>query len=206
MKTLKKPWITLFALVLILLCTVKHSAWVYLQISPFNFPAPWDWVYACVIVLALDIAVLIFAIHGRRITAGIYAGLIFLTNLLYYLPSTWWITEAKVLGMLIFAGMFSYAVFIFSELFVQDVEKDWKIRRKQSRKKSENLPETVQENFPASPEKKPKGSGKFSGDNPENLRKKKAYRLRKLSEETLSNEKKARFQREIAEIETLLKS
>lgn len=144
MKTLKNPLIPAIVLFLVLLGTVKHNALVYLRISPENFPEPWNFIYAAFIVLSIDAAVMVFVIHGKKVAAGVFSFAIMLVNLLYFLPAEELVEKfphdpvfsVKIAASLIFSGMYAYAIYQFSELFVKDIKEDEKERKR--RKKSVN--------------------------------------------------------------------
>ena len=147
MKTLKNPLIPAIVLFLVLLGTIKHNALVYLRISPENFPEPWNFIYAAFIVLSIDAAVMVFVIHGKKVAAGVFSFAIMLVNLLYFLPAEELVAKfphdpvfsVKIAASLIFSGMYAYAIYQFSELFVKDIEEDEQERKqRKTGEKQEN--------------------------------------------------------------------
>lgn len=205
MNRLKQPWLTATVLILVLLSTARHNAAVYLRITTDHFPYLWlDWTYAIFIVVALDFAVLLFAIHGEKQIAGVFAFLIFLTNLAYYMPDAQIMDLVRTtnfwLGALIasiFSGMYGYAIYKFSEIFVQDVKE---------RVKAETIPNgraKFRDMFPGDREAQ-RIAREWSARDREGLRKLRDYRDKQLRREDLSDIKRTQFAKEIEIIDTLI--
>jgi len=112
MKTERKY---IILLVLVMLATMRHSASVYLSISPTKFDSNvLNWLYAVGVVSVLDLVVIIFTVEGSKrlpivyaVGLGILSGLYFLN----YAPIT------EVVGSVVFMILIPLAGYEFSELF-----------------------------------------------------------------------------------------
>lgn len=93
---------------------LRHLAQVYMDLTGATDTA---WVYASLI--ALDLGVLVFAVHGARRLAGAFALGICAINLAHFLPDAqqWYEHVIGIVFSLLYAG----GIYAFSELFVKDL-------------------------------------------------------------------------------------
>lgn len=120
-KHLQSPNVLLLVIVLTLLNNVDHAAFIYMKVTRDNFIYDWaNEAYAIFVVIVIELAILQFVVHNRKVEAAIYAGAIFFINLLYFdgLKLIDYLTICQVAAT-IFSLMFSYSIYVFTELYMK---------------------------------------------------------------------------------------
>lgn len=126
------PRIAVVGIILVLMATIRHSVLVYahatgIQIDLAEGVGLADLGYISFMLLAIDIAVILFAIHGNKRATGIFAFLIGVINLYYFwnhVTFTWWSPEMiRLIPGALYAGMFAYALYFFTEIFTARIER-----------------------------------------------------------------------------------
>lgn len=114
--------------VLTMLSNLQHIASVYYSANAAVLGVAWfDWALAYTVVLVVDLSVLAFVFAGRHREAKAYAWAVFCLNLIYYsavpvqaeTAIRWW---PQMLARVVFAGMFTYSVYIFSKMISEQQE------------------------------------------------------------------------------------
>ena len=118
-KFLQSPNFLLIVIFLSLLNNVDHAAYIYLKISRENFESEiLNQVWAAFVVIVIELSIITFVIHDRKIEAGIYALSIFGINILYYdglkFIDHLWICRSSAT---LFSLMFAYSIYVFSDLY-----------------------------------------------------------------------------------------
>lgn len=120
MKTLKHPLTSALVLLLILLSNTRHALYEYERITG---DGPEMRIYNVLALLAIDMAVFLFALHGQKKFALGFTGAILLINLRHYLPiPEAWETAAQVFMAIPFALLYTVGIYMFSEIFKTTLE------------------------------------------------------------------------------------
>ncbi|MEL6673547.1 MAG: hypothetical protein AAFR61_15190 [Bacteroidota bacterium] len=180
MKTLLSPWVSLAGIIIALLATIRHSVLFYAEITG-NPGSTQTLIYASIIMVAIDLSVLIFAINGNERASSTFAFLIFFTNLAYFwMPLDWpgWKWDDQYwlwAGGMAYAGAFAYAVYFYTEIFTSHLKRlqkatSAKERQRDERQKLEEARKLAEKNREEA-EKAMKIAENFQ-EEAENLRKK----------------------------------
>lgn len=116
---------------LVLLTTLKHSAFSYLQITPVKLGTNWmDWTYSVLVVLVLDAAILYASYRGRIDLARIAAITVGALSLAAFWnrPGTFGLTQW--VAVIAFSGIIPYLQYELAEIFAADLHKadDYEVR------------------------------------------------------------------------------
>ena len=122
--SLKNPKTLRIVAFLFLLANIRHAASLYIRISPEHSDyIGLDWIYALVIMLVLDTAVLAFIENGMRIAAILFSVSIFLMTILYFVgeeePQ-----YSKYLATGLIAFVMSFGGIIFAILYHRQSKHD----------------------------------------------------------------------------------
>lgn len=108
---IKSEGFGIVALIIILIPQITHS--VYLFEMSSQYENPWfSWCYA----IGVDLAILIFTVHGWQKTALAFLVATLATNIIYFLPS-----ENLIRGILL-SLMQSGTIYAYSHLYVEQSE------------------------------------------------------------------------------------
>jgi hypothetical protein len=121
---MESPLTYILVLLLTLLSNITHVVSEYRTITGDQSLLPYSF------LIVLDLAVIIFAYNGQKKATIIFALILFLLNLSFFtreLALNWNHTREIIVSILLSAA-FSYAIFSFSELFVQRVQQKPKKR------------------------------------------------------------------------------
>lgn len=122
----------LLVVVLAMLSNIEHAASVYHSLSHSIFQTSLaNWVYASIVVLIIDLAVLVLVINGRHVTAGCYALGMFFINVVYYggMNELQVVELAtgnqinRVVSIVIYSVMFTYSIYTFSRMYLERISK-----------------------------------------------------------------------------------
>ncbi|MEL6135194.1 MAG: hypothetical protein AAFR59_17690, partial [Bacteroidota bacterium] len=126
------PRIAVVGILLVLMATIRHSVLVYAQATgiQLNLAQGIGWAdlgYISFMLLAVDIAVILFAIHGNKRATGLFACMIGILNLYYFwshVTFTWWSLDmVSLIPGVLYSGMFAYALYFFTEIFTSRIER-----------------------------------------------------------------------------------
>jgi len=128
MDKLRSPLIKALVLLMILVTNLRHLVAEYSRLS--GDPAS-IWVWASLV--AIDCAVFLFVIHGRKTEAMLFmiaVGLISFRHLAFDEGNTArFLFYADYVESLLFAGIFAFGIYSFSELFLSDMSHQEIVRR-----------------------------------------------------------------------------
>ena len=79
-----------------------------------------NWIHAFLCASAVEAAILMFLINGKKIAAQIYALASFATNILYY--HYWNGSIPEIISSTIISGMLSGSIWFFSDLFAEKIQ------------------------------------------------------------------------------------
>lgn len=126
---IKNPWVALFALILVLLANLKHSISIYFSITQQESTTI-GLIYVGFMVIALDFAVLVFAVHGNKWGSRLCALLIGTMNLYYFwshLDFPGWTMKLEWLAFLpglIYSSLWTVGLSYFAEIFTSYLQAD----------------------------------------------------------------------------------
>ena len=113
---LKDRFSVLIIFILFLAANVYHNASGYTSIVGESFN---HWLFAIIIVVSIDLAVLVFTVHGMKKQAAFYAIGTFVVTFLHFNPDICPYSDNII--SFIFAADFSYGIWSFSELFKEKI-------------------------------------------------------------------------------------
>lgn len=113
---LKDRFSVLIIFILFLAANVYHNASGYTSIVGESFN---HWLFAVIIVVSIDLAVLVFTVHGMKKQAAFYAIGTFVVTFLHFNPDICPYSDNII--SFIFAAAFSYGIWSFSELFKEKI-------------------------------------------------------------------------------------
>jgi hypothetical protein len=79
-----------------------------------------NWLHAFIFALAIEAAILMFILNGKRLPSKIYAIGSLATNLLYY--KTWQLPLPDLLTSSLISCMLAGSIWFFSDLFAEKIE------------------------------------------------------------------------------------
>lgn len=110
----KSEWFGIVSLIVILTPQIAHSVHLFQVNSSHATADPWyAWCYA----IGVDLAILIFTVHGWKHTSLIFLAATLATNILYFWPS------GNLFGGILLSLMQSGTIYAYSHLYVEQVEK-----------------------------------------------------------------------------------
>lgn len=125
---LKSETFVFLTLVFVLIAQIIHTMYIFEHIRVvdlgFNFGGSrvnlFNWAHAFIFSVAIESAILMFILSGKRLPSKIYAIASFATNILYY--GTWQLSIPDILASIIASGMLAGSIWFFSDLFAEKVE------------------------------------------------------------------------------------
>lgn len=116
------------AILCVLLSQILHTAHLFKQVSRINLTVTlgsWtfnglNWLHALVCASAIEAAILMFILNGKKRAAQLYALASFAGNLLYY--QHWRDSMEALIASTLISGMLSGSIWYFSDLFVERLE------------------------------------------------------------------------------------
>ncbi len=121
MNRIKSEWAALIGLVLVLLTTIKHNVAVYASLTGIQ-PGTWLYLYALLMVLAIDAAIIVFASNGNKRAAMGFSIAVAGLNLYYYHIEGVDILSWAALPAAIFSGITAYSIYWFTEIFLSRIQ------------------------------------------------------------------------------------
>jgi hypothetical protein len=79
-----------------------------------------NWIHAFIFAIAIESAILMFILNGKRLPSKIYAIGSLATNLLYY--KTWTLSLSGMCTSVLISTMLAGSIWFFSDLFAEKVE------------------------------------------------------------------------------------
>jgi hypothetical protein len=79
-----------------------------------------NWTHALIFAVAIEAAILMFILNGKRLPSKIYAVGSFATNILYY--GTWSLAVPQLIATIIASAMLAGSIWFFSDLFAEKIE------------------------------------------------------------------------------------
>lgn len=109
---------------LVLLTTLKHSAFSYLEITPVKFDNLWlDWAYSLLVVLVLDAAILYASYRGRIDLARIAAVTVGALSLAAFWSTDEEFTLTQWVAVVAFSVIIPYLQYELAEIFAADLHR-----------------------------------------------------------------------------------
>lgn len=125
---LKSETLVFLTLVFVLIAQVVHTMYIFetirvadlsLTIADNKITA-FNWLHAFIFALAIEGAILMFILNGKRLPSKIYAIASFITNILYY--GTWKRDVPEIVATVIASSMLAGSIWFFSDLFAEKIE------------------------------------------------------------------------------------
>jgi len=131
MKPIQNARIGAILLGLVLLTTLKHSAFSYLEITPVKFEVAFlDWLYSIAVVLVLDAAILYASYRGRIDLARIAAVTVGALSLAAFWSTDEEFTLTQWVAVVAFSVIIPYLQYELAEIFAADLHRadDYEVR------------------------------------------------------------------------------
>jgi hypothetical protein len=115
------------SVICVLLGQILHTAYLFeslrradltFQIDGYNYGAL-NWMHGVVCAAAIEAAMLMFLINGKKNAAKVYAIASFAVNVLYY--QAWEASIPQIVASTLISGMLSGSIWFFSELFAERI-------------------------------------------------------------------------------------
>lgn len=115
-------------LVFVLMAQIIHTMYLFETIRVFDMSFTVDntvvyapnWVHSFIFSVAIEFAILMFILNGKRTPSKIYAIGSFATNILYY--QSWEKPLPFILSSVLISAMLSGSIWFFSDLFAEKVD------------------------------------------------------------------------------------
>jgi hypothetical protein len=125
---LKSETLVFLTLVFVLVAQIIHTMYIFEQIrvADMSFTlgswkiTAFNWTHALIFAVAIESAILMFILNGKRLPSKIYAVASFATNVLYY--GTWKLNIPDMLATIIASSMLAGSIWFFSDLFAEKIE------------------------------------------------------------------------------------
>jgi hypothetical protein len=133
------------AILCVLFSQILHTAYLFnevsrldlfFQIGTYQFRGL-SWLHAIICALAIEGAILMFIINGKKKAAQIYAFASFISNLLYY--QHWHGSIEQLIASTLISAMLSGSIWYFSDLFVEKIAIQEKLAEAITQDMSENV-------------------------------------------------------------------
>jgi hypothetical protein len=116
------------AILCVLVSQILHTAYLFKAVSRMNLSfdvggwqfSGFNWLHAFLCASAIEAAILMFILNGKKRAAKIYALASFAGNLLYY--QHWNNSVESLVASTLISAMLSGSVWYFSDLFVEKLE------------------------------------------------------------------------------------
>lgn len=125
---LKSETLVFLTLVFVLVAQIIHTMYIFehiraadmsFQVGEWRITA-FNWTHALIFAVAIESAILMFILNGKRLPSKIYAVASFATNILYY--GTWKLPIPELLATVIASSMLAGSIWFFSDLFAEKIE------------------------------------------------------------------------------------
>lgn len=125
---LKSETLVFLTLVFVLVAQIIHSMYIFerIRVADMSFViggyhiTALNWAHALIFSVAIESAILMFILNGKRLPSKIYAVASFATNVLYY--GTWKLDYPEMVATIIASSMLAGSIWFFSDLFAEKIE------------------------------------------------------------------------------------
>jgi hypothetical protein len=125
---LKSETLVFLTLVFVLVAQIIHTMYIFerIRVADMSFTlgewkiTAFNWTHALIFAVAIESAILMFILNGKRLPSKIYAVASFATNVLYY--GTWKLAIPEMLATIIASSMLAGSIWFFSDLFAEKIE------------------------------------------------------------------------------------
>lgn len=125
---LKSETFVFLTLVFVLVAQIIHTMYIFEQIRVVDLSfslfekeiTVFNWTHALIFAVAIEAAILMFILNGKRLPSKIYAVGSFATNILYY--GTWSLAVPQLITTIIASAMLAGSIWFFSDLFAEKIE------------------------------------------------------------------------------------
>lgn len=125
---LKSETLVFLTLVFVLIAQIIHSMYIFerIRVADMSFViggyhiTALNWAHALIFSVAIESAILMFILNGKRLPSKIYAVASFATNILYY--GTWKLDYPEMVATVIASSMLAGSIWFFSDLFAEKIE------------------------------------------------------------------------------------
>jgi hypothetical protein len=125
---LKSETFVFLTLVCVLIAQIIHTMYIFehIRVVDLGFRlGQWNitilnWTHALIFAVAIEAAILMFILNGKRLPSKIYAVGSFATNILYY--GTWSLSIPELVATIIASAMLAGSIWFFSDLFAEKIE------------------------------------------------------------------------------------
>ena len=125
---LKSETLVFLTLVFVLVAQIVHTMYIFerIRVADLSFNlGEWkitalNWTHALIFAVAIESAILMFILNGKRLPSKIYAVASFATNILYY--GTWKLGIPEMVASVIASSMLAGSIWFFSDLFAEKIE------------------------------------------------------------------------------------
>jgi hypothetical protein len=125
---LKSETLVFMTLLFVLIAQVVHTMYIFEQIrvADLSFVIGGEkinalnWTHALIFAVAIESAILMFILNGKRLPSKIYAVASLCTNILYY--GTWTLTVPNMVASIIASAMLAGSIWFFSDLFAEKID------------------------------------------------------------------------------------
>jgi hypothetical protein len=125
---LKSETFVFLTLVCVLVAQIIHTMYIFEQIRVVDLGfhlfdrdiVILNWTHALIFAVAIEAAILMFILNGKRLPSKIYAVGSFATNILYY--GTWSLAIPQLIATIIASAMLAGSIWFFSDLFAEKIE------------------------------------------------------------------------------------
>jgi hypothetical protein len=125
---LKSETLVFLTLVFVLVAQIIHTMYIFerIRVADMSFTlgewkiTAFNWTHALIFAVAIESAILMFILNGKRLPSKIYAVASFATNVLYY--GTWKLNIPDMLATIIASSMLAGSIWFFSDLFAEKIE------------------------------------------------------------------------------------
>jgi hypothetical protein len=125
---LKSETLVFLTLVFVLVAQIIHTMYIFehIRVADMSFTVgewnitAFNWIHALIFAVAIESAILMFILNGKRLPSKIYAVASFATNVLYY--GSWKLSVPEMLATVIASSMLAGSIWFFSDLFAEKIE------------------------------------------------------------------------------------
>lgn len=125
---LKSETLVFLTLVFVLIAQIIHTMYIFerIRVADLSFTIAGtkinalNWTHALIFAVAIESAILMFILNGKRLPSKIYAVASFATNVLYY--GTWKLPIPDMLATIIASSMLAGSIWFFSDLFAEKID------------------------------------------------------------------------------------
>lgn len=125
---LKSETLVFLTLVFVLVAQIVHTMYIFerIRVADMSFQfdgwhiTAFNWTHALIFAVAIEAAILMFILNGKRLPSKIYAVASFATNILYY--GTWTLAIPELIATIIASSMLAGSIWFFSDLFAEKIE------------------------------------------------------------------------------------